>query len=293
MTVLVTPIHASDLDHHRSSRLMVRPTARVAIGPTVPTTTISTTTVPTTTVPAPTVPAPTVPIPTVQAPSTIPTAALPTTVGVPDRPSTRTAAAVHRSAPLYPDLVAKLQAGDRSSWRFVVDRYQGLVCATARRIVPTSADVDEVAQRTWTALWRHADAVRDLDRLAGWLGVTARREALGILRRRREVLVGDVALFDCGARSREQHGRQLWSEASTRSSQDCGALVEHQLQVSDLRAAVRKLPERQRRLVTALLADRMSYDELSVSLGIPRGSIGPMRARALATLRTLLRDWEG
>lgn len=276
MTVLAAPIHVPDLLDHRSSRLAIRPVARVATAPTVPT-----------------VPTPTVPTPTGPARSTIPTTSLPTTVGVPDRTSTRTAASAHPSAPLDPDLVTKLQAGDWSTWRSVVDRYQGLVCATARRIVPTATDVDEVAQRTWTALWRHADAVRDLDRLAGWLSVTARREALGILRRRREVLVGDVALFDCGARSREQHGGQLWSEATTRSSQDSGTLVEQHLQVSDLRAAVQRLPERQRRLVTALLADRMSYDELSVSLGIPRGSIGPMRARALTALRTMLRDWEG
>lgn len=260
MTVLAAPIAASAPLHRRSSRLVVKVTA-----------------------PAPT--ATDTPAATSGAVFPIARTGAPSRAAAPARSGT--------SVPLDRDLVTKLQAGDPESWRSVVDRYQGLVCATARRIVSTTADVDEVAQRTWTALWRHADAVRDLDRLAGWLGVTARREALGILRRRREVLVGDVALFDCGAHARQQHGHQLWSEATTRSSQDSGALVEQQQQVRALRAAVQKLPERQRRLVTALLTDRMSYDELSTSLGIPRGSIGPMRARALVTLRSLLRDWEG
>lgn len=259
MTVLAAPIDASALLHRRSRRLVVK-------------------------VPAPTPTAPAIPAAASVAVFPIARTAAP--------PRTAAPAPTGTIVPLDRDLVTKLQAGDPGSWRFVVDRYQGLVCATARRIVSTTADVDEVAQRTWTALWRHADAVRDLDRLAGWLGVTARREALGILRRRREVLVGDVALFDCGAQAREQHGHQLWSEATTRSSQDSGALVEQQQQVRALRAAVQKLPERQRRLVNALLTDRMSYDELSTSLGIPRGSIGPMRARALTTLRTMLHDWE-
>jgi DNA-directed RNA polymerase specialized sigma24 family protein len=53
-----------------------------------------------------------------------------------------------------------------------------------------------------------------------------------------------------------------------------------------LRAALDGLPERARRLLE-MLVDRpeCSYDELSATLGIPIGSIGPIRGRSLQRLR--------
>jgi DNA-directed RNA polymerase specialized sigma24 family protein len=55
-----------------------------------------------------------------------------------------------------------------------------------------------------------------------------------------------------------------------------------------------ELPEARRELLLLLLADPpLSYDEISARLGIPRGSIGPTRARALEQLREsrALRGW--
>ncbi len=56
-----------------------------------------------------------------------------------------------------------------------------------------------------------------------------------------------------------------------------------------VRAAVATLPGRCPELLTALAdAPGLTYRELAVRLGIPRGSIGPTRSRCLACLRTLL-----
>ena len=53
-----------------------------------------------------------------------------------------------------------------------------------------------------------------------------------------------------------------------------------------IRAAVHRLPERQRILLTAMLdTPGASYEELSGALAMPTGSIGPTRERALCTLR--------
>jgi DNA-directed RNA polymerase specialized sigma24 family protein len=52
--------------------------------------------------------------------------------------------------------------------------------------------------------------------------------------------------------------------------------------------AVERLPESQRRIVQALLREPESYDALSQELGIPRGSLGPLRGRAVRALRAQL-----
>jgi DNA-directed RNA polymerase specialized sigma24 family protein len=55
--------------------------------------------------------------------------------------------------------------------------------------------------------------------------------------------------------------------------------------------AVAALPARQQALVALLVADPpMGYDEISLALGIPRGSIGPTRSRIFAHLREMLGD---
>ncbi|MFC8449807.1 RNA polymerase sigma factor [Kitasatospora sp. NPDC057223] len=56
-----------------------------------------------------------------------------------------------------------------------------------------------------------------------------------------------------------------------------------------VRAAVAALPGRCPELLAALAgAPDLTYRELAVLLGMPRGSIGPTRSRCLACLRTLL-----
>jgi DNA-directed RNA polymerase specialized sigma24 family protein len=52
-----------------------------------------------------------------------------------------------------------------------------------------------------------------------------------------------------------------------------------------LRAAVKRLPDRERAILDALNHVADSYAQISRSLDIPLGSIGPTRERALARLR--------
>ncbi|WP_051264911.1 RNA polymerase sigma factor [Nakamurella lactea] len=207
------------------------------------------------------------------------------TVGIPrqadprgrvaDTVRTPPAPAVLPLDPSDEQLLARLIACDELAWRQVVERYHRLVACSVRRVVSNPSDVDEAIQRTWLALWRFSGSVRDASRLPGWLSVTARREALALIRaRRHEVLVEDAGRLD------------------TAYAPDTSVLVEQAERAKYLRRAVDRLPERQRRLMLELLADRASYDELSTMLDIPRGSIGPMRARALRALREMLKSLE-
>lgn len=179
------------------------------------------------------------------------------------------------SAPDAAELLARLIACDEQAWRVAVLQYHRLVVSAVRKVLNEPADIEEATQRTWLAFWMHADSVKDPSRLPGWLSVTARREALSLIRsRRREVLTDDLSGYESG-----------WVP-------DTYVQVEMAERARYLHQAVERLPERQRRLMTELLADRASYEELSRTLNIPRGSIGPMRARALRALRGMLAEFE-
>jgi RNA polymerase sigma factor (sigma-70 family) len=168
-------------------------------------------------------------------------------------------------------LLAALAVGEEATWRTTVRRYEALVRATARGVVRGDADVDEAVQRTWVLLLQNAARIKDPRCLPGWLSTTARREALAIARaQQRAIPSEDVA-------------DQVPADDS-----DLGtALMGLELRRA-LHRAVETLPESQRIVVRALLREPVSYDVLSRELGIPRGSLGPLRGRAVRALRTQL-----
>jgi RNA polymerase sigma factor (sigma-70 family) len=169
------------------------------------------------------------------------------------------------------ELLDALAAGDESTWQTTVRRYEGLLRSAARVVLRSDADVDEAVQRTWVLLFRNADRINDPQRLPGWLSTTARREALAILRgQQRAIPSEDVA-----------------DRVAPDDSDVATAMMDAELRRA-LDEAVEKLPLSQRLIVQALLREPASYDALSAELGIPRGSLGPLRGRAVRALRAQL-----
>jgi RNA polymerase sigma factor (sigma-70 family) len=165
----------------------------------------------------------------------------------------------------------ELAAGDEATWSDTVRRYEGLLRAAARVVLRSDADVDEAVQRTWVLLLRNATRINDPRALPGWLSTTARREALAILRgQQRAVPTEDVA-----------------DKVAPDDRDMATDLIDQELRAA-LDRAVSTLPDTQQRIVRALLREPESYDALSRELGIPRGSLGPLRGRAVRALRAQL-----
>ena len=169
--------------------------------------------------------------------------------------------------------LAALAAGDPQQWGATTARYSRLVSFAARKVLRREVDVEDAVQRTWVLLWKHAGQIDQADRLPGWLATTARREALSIL----------------AAQKREEPSDEICGAAANPYEFDgCDARLAEQRSTA-LAAAIATLPVPQRRVVEALLSgEDLCYDALSDRLGIPRGSIGPLRGRAVATLRDTL-----
>ena len=168
-------------------------------------------------------------------------------------------------------LLDALAAGDEATWSTTVRRFEGLLRSAARVVLRSDADIDEAVQRTWVLLFRNADRINDPRALPGWLSTTARREALAILRGQQKAIPSeDVA-----------------DRVAPDDTDVATALMDDELRQA-LDQAVENLPTSQRRIVQALLREPASYDALSAELGIPRGSLGPLRGRAVRALRAQL-----
>ena len=164
-------------------------------------------------------------------------------------------------------LVRRAARGDERAWEALVERFGGLVASVTRAHRLSPADAADVGQTTWLRLAQHLERIRQPERIGAWLAATARRECLRILRgANRIVLEAEV----------ETPGANPPPESELMASDEREAL----------RRALDRLPDRPRSLLRALLMDPPpTYEEVSTALGMPIGSIGPTRSRALAELR--------
>ncbi|WP_418057370.1 RNA polymerase sigma factor [Pimelobacter simplex] len=168
-------------------------------------------------------------------------------------------------------LVPAAREGDQHAWDTIVDRFLPLVEAIVRRHRLTEADGDDVSQTVWLRLVEHLGDLREPDALPGWIRTTTRNECLRLLAARGRVRPVDPQ-DDAGL------------DAVTEDTTDAGLLDAERVHV--LHEALAELPAARRELLLLLLADPpVAYEEISRLLGMPIGSIGPTRARALDQLR--------
>lgn len=175
------------------------------------------------------------------------------------------------ATPRVADLLARASGGDPAAWEEIVRRYGGLVSATVRSCRLRDNDALDAAQMTWLRLTENAHRVQYPERLGVWLATTARRECLRIV-----------------------HDRAKLASAPLDSDTVVDPSVGPEQHVIDrdtaqtLRNLIAELAPRRRNLLQALFTDNpRPYTEIARATGIPIGSIGPTRTRALRQLRQL------
>lgn len=157
--------------------------------------------------------------------------------------------------------------GDRVAWDCIVDEYVNLLWWIARSHRLDDATAADVVQTVWLQLVKHGQSIKEPDRLGAWLAQVARREAQ--------------------RRVKESKRQVPHSATDDRPERNAIGPEEHVLDDELISAALvvfHRLSEPCRRLLT-LLFQGMSYEEVFVATGTPKGSIGPTRNRCLAHLR--------
>lgn len=174
-------------------------------------------------------------------------------------------------------LVAKCLRGDERAWRALVERTQSLVYSVPRRLGLDADDCADVFQATYVALYRSLDRIESAVTIPKWLAVAASRESHRILRARSARSAASLS-----------DDRSL-EDVLADENRDVEAQVTDALEADHVRRAVARLQQKCRELLSALYYEaESSYQEIATRLGIAIGSIGPMRARCLDRLRSIL-----
>jgi RNA polymerase sigma factor (sigma-70 family) len=177
-----------------------------------------------------------------------------------------------RDDPTVVALVTRAAGSDPAAWNEIVERYAPLVWSICIRFGLSNHDREDVAQNVWLLLVEQLGKLREPAALPGWLATTTHRECL------RVVTV---------TRKTERLGTGL---------DDAPQIVDHTIIIDEeilmaernaaLRAAFAELPPKCQQLLGMLTKDPpCSYAEISATLDIAVGSIGPQRARCLERMR--------
>ncbi len=184
-------------------------------------------------------------------------------------PDVRTARAVRAC-----ELFEGVRRGDEAAWAELVRTYRRLLWSITRECRLSPEDAEDAIQATWTRLLENLDNIREPEFVHQWLAVCTRRECWRLSARAAKF---PVLLDEAVAANLPSTEHAVEDRATERDS------------ARQLWRAVAELPANQQSVVRQLLrVDEPSYDEIAAALGMPRGSIGPTRARALQRLRTAL-----
>jgi RNA polymerase sigma factor (sigma-70 family) len=166
------------------------------------------------------------------------------------------------------DLVRAFVGGDVRAVDELMRRHRHVPVSSARRLLRSRAEVEDVVQETWARFTTHAATIRDPERLASWLWVTAANEA---------------------RRLRRHAARHCLVEGfDDRPSETIDEPVDTPERREALAHAVSaRLSERERELWALLVDARgLDYREISSASLRPVGAIGPTRARIIRKLQT-------
>jgi RNA polymerase sigma factor (sigma-70 family) len=168
-------------------------------------------------------------------------------------------------------MVAAARDGDVEAWNRLVDRYAPLVWSVCKTYRLSRSDAEDVGQNVWLRLVEQLPRIRVPAAVAGWIMTTTRRECLRVLRVAQRVEPADLVA-------------ERADDAETGHDID-EALIAYERRAA-LRAAFAQLSPRCQHMLSLLMQDPpVPYGVISVRLGMPQGSVGPIRARCLDRLR--------
>jgi RNA polymerase sigma-70 factor, ECF subfamily len=181
------------------------------------------------------------------------------------------------------ELIAALAGGDDTALRELFARHAPWLAARLRPILP-AAEVEDVLQESFLAVWRGARGYRPEGSPGGWLwGITRRQAALWLRRRGPDGLPLAAALSGHG-----DHGGH-----GGHSGQHAGDPAEAAVSRAELAEAVRALgPEGSttQEVWRLMYVEDRTVTEVAGLMGVPEGTVKSRAHRVRQLMRAVLRQ---
>jgi RNA polymerase sigma-70 factor (ECF subfamily) len=175
-------------------------------------------------------------------------------------------AAAHHS----PDdaVVRAAQAGDRTAFGVLYERYARMVHGVLLARVPASA-VEDLVQDVFLRAMPRVSSLRDVNAFGGWLAAIARNRAADFFR--------------------QSHGEITSLEDSPEAEPSDKTPANREVDPHAILDAIRKLPEAYREPLILRLVEGMTGPEIAARTGLTHGSVRVNLHRGMLQLKQALR----
>lgn len=163
--------------------------------------------------------------------------------------------------------------GDTAAFAVLVRRYTPMMRAYARRILPGTADVDDVVQDAFVTAWDQLPHLDDPGRVKSWLMRITSRKAIDRIRASRPL--SDLSEADLPAPERTTPARQAEARAGLNALSD----------------ALNQLPDAKRECWVLRELGDYSYENIAAELGITTSTVRGLLARARKDLIVRMEQW--
>lgn len=186
------------------------------------------------------------------------------------------------ASPSLEGLATRAAAGDRAAFEALVEATHATVYRVALRTVGHAADAEDVVQETFIRAYGSLGSLKDAGAVMGWLCSVARNVATDKARSRGRRVV--VSLDS----TRDEDAAPLLAALA-----DDAPHAEAQLSSAQAKAllqdALAELKETHRVILTLRELDGLSYEEISVALGLAMGTVESRLHRAREALARQLK----
>jgi RNA polymerase sigma-70 factor (ECF subfamily) len=174
-------------------------------------------------------------------------------------------------------LLALLGRGENWALSEIYDRYAGLVFSMALKTLNDQASAQEIVQRVFTEVWRHARHYRlERGKFSAWVGTITRHLCIDELRRRR-------------VRPMPEPG--YWESLDRLAGNDDPAQrVQDTFEQARIRAALKQIPTQEQTVIELAFWGGMSHREIALHCHAPLGTVKTRLRLGMRRLKSLLQE---
>jgi len=185
------------------------------------------------------------------------------------------------------DLVRRLRSGDESAFAEMIDAYHSSMVRFAQTFVSSRAIAEEVTQDTWLAVLNGIDRFQGRSSLKTWIFRILANRARSTGRREQRTVPVDIEGTGTVDRGRFDAAGS-WSDPPAHWSEEVDNRLSAGHLVAEVRAAISRLPEGQRAVVTLRDVDGLSSKEVCDVLDISEANQRVLLHRGRSRIRAAL-----
>lgn len=170
-------------------------------------------------------------------------------------------------------IAGRASDGDTMAFAVLVRRYTPMMRAYARRLLPGTADIDDVMQDAFITAWDQLPTLAEPGKVRSWLMRITSRKAIDRIRATRPH--ADVTEVELPAPENTLPPRRAEAHAG----------------IAALSDALQQLPDAQRECWVLREVGGCTYEEIADELGIPISTVRGLLARARKDIIVRMEQW--